>query len=174
MKMSIALRRLVLAFFLLTLAFARPARADICMTDMQGADDVAGQKDLNQECLDGTCTGGFVVYWNFDDTAWSGMNTGDACALFDSNANGKADYAVCASLNDGMPPALAPSIGATTCYSCTDGQEDRCTGSVQIPCSSSCTVSLVADPFAGSGHTASKCNGTSCTTLDARVTCCVT
>ena len=122
--MSTNLARPILAF-LLAVAFAPSARADTCMTDMQGADDVAGQKDLNQECLDGTCTGGFVVYWNFDDTAWNGSNTGDACALFDSDADGKANFAVCATLSDGMPPATAPPISATTCYSCTNGRPDR-------------------------------------------------
>src|SRR5690242_20554707 len=166
------LHRILLALLFAVTLVAPSARADTCMTDMQGADDVAGQKDLNEECLDGTCTNGFVIYWNFDDTAWSCMNTGDACALFDSDADGKANFAVCATLSDGMPPALAPSISATTCYSCDDSRPDRCTGSVQIPCSSSCTVTLAADPFAG--HAANRCNGAGCTTTDARVTCCVT
>jgi len=29
--------------------------------------------------------------WQWDDTAWSGTNSGDACALYDTNNNTRAD-----------------------------------------------------------------------------------
>src|SRR5262249_26411719 len=60
-----------------------PAHAD-CFQDAQGSDDQPGQKDLSEFCLAGTCGGSSTtVTWNFDDTEWTGNNTGDACALFD-------------------------------------------------------------------------------------------
>src|ERR1044071_2317645 len=114
-------RRLPLAL-VLALVVAATARAQ-CTNDEQGGDDMPGQKDLNGFCHAGACTGGFVITYTFDDTAWSGMNTGDACALFDVNLNGKADFAVCAQLSDGVNGGT-PTIGPTTCYSCDDSRPD--------------------------------------------------
>jgi len=66
-----------------------------CITDMRGADDEAGQKDLNEFCLVGSCGGSNTqITWNFDDVSWSGNNTGDACALFDTDGDGDANRAV--------------------------------------------------------------------------------
>jgi thrombospondin type 3 repeat protein len=149
------------------------ARAQ-CVTDEQGADDQPGQKDLNEVCHAGACAGGFVLTYNFDDVNWSGGNSGDACALFDTNLDGKADFAVCATLTDGVGGGT-PTISPTTCYSCNDTRPDRCAGSVLLPaCNSLCTVSIAADPFAGTfGHNTTKCAGTNCDTHDAQVSCCI-
>ena len=84
-------------------------------------DDVSGQKDLNQVNViyDGaTLTN---VDWNWDDTAWSGQNTGDACALFDANNNGFADSALCQTVG-GTPAGELD----TRLYSCGDARADRC------------------------------------------------
>src|SRR5262245_688530 len=68
-----------------TLLAVRPLHAQ-CTNDIQLADDLSGQKDLSQFCIVGTCNvNDTTVSWNFDDTAWSGNNTGDACALFDTD-----------------------------------------------------------------------------------------
>ena len=34
--------------------------------------------------------------WTWDDTGWTGSNTGDACALYDTDGDGKANFALCA------------------------------------------------------------------------------
>ena len=139
-----------------------------CTPDEQGPDDQPGQKDLTQMCSLGACTGGSSISFNFDNTDWSGMNTGDACALFDLNGNGNADKAVCVTITGDVGTAT------TSCYTCGDTAPDRCTSPVPQPCSSTCTVSPGPDPFAGNpNHTANKCSGPSCLTLDASVTCCV-
>src|SRR5687768_13833806 len=63
-----------------------------CTIDVQGANDEPNQKDLTQMCVDALASP--AVSWQWDDTAWSGNNTGDACALFDNDNNGLTDYAV--------------------------------------------------------------------------------
>src|SRR6059036_3996644 len=72
---------------MLALVTAPVARAQSCITDLQGPDDEPGQKDLSEFCRGaGTCTGGFVITYNFDDVQWTGSNTGDGCALIDTDA----------------------------------------------------------------------------------------
>ncbi len=69
------------------------AAADICTTDTAGANDVSGQRDLTRLCSD---TGGLPsklnVKWQWDQTGWSSGNTGGACALFDTDGDGNANY----------------------------------------------------------------------------------
>ena len=61
--------------------------------DAGGANDVSGQGDLTQFMFgDGT------VGWQFDDTARSGNNSSDACALVDTDNDGLANNA-CASVS---------------------------------------------------------------------------
>ena len=87
---------LVATFFISLLALTPyPAAAQVCTNDQQGPDDEPGQKDLNQFCNLGPCVGGNSYSWNFDDTNWTGTNTGDACALFDTDGDGNANRAVC-------------------------------------------------------------------------------
>src|SRR5262249_23357224 len=121
-----------------------PVSAQQCFNDVQGADDLPGQKDLSDFCLTGTCTGGGGIAWQFDDTGWSGNNTGDACAFYDTNGNGFADRAVCATLT-GEPPSLL--AGSPTCYTCNDSRPDRCGSAVAVSCTSTCALTSSADPF---------------------------
>ena len=89
--------RLFVAGLLLALLAAAPARA-VCVTDELGADDVPGQKDLNEWCEPGpTCSSSSAtasLRWQLDDVIWSGNNTGDSCALIDTNRDGLADRAI--------------------------------------------------------------------------------
>src|SRR5437867_290445 len=87
----------------LALGAVPAARAQTCTTDLQGPDDEPGQKDLNEFCRGAvTCGGtGFRITYNFDDVQWTGANTGDGCALFDTDNDGKANFAICATLSDG-------------------------------------------------------------------------
>src|SRR5437867_7176624 len=74
-----------------------------CVIDHQGPDDVPGQKDLTRLCHLGSCgSGGATLAWQFDDSSWTGSNTGDACALIDTNADGLADRAICVTVYDGQ------------------------------------------------------------------------
>ncbi len=55
--------------------------------DEQGADDEnAAQKDLTKLWSWSPTNGTLKIGWNWDETSWgSGENTGDACALFDTD-----------------------------------------------------------------------------------------
>jgi hypothetical protein len=93
--------------------------------DEQGANDEPGQKDLSADAtaID-PANNDYYTAWKWDDTSWSGNNTGDACSLFDTDADGLANFAVCVTIGK---PAVETS---TRVYSCGDTRADRCTGSV--------------------------------------------
>src|SRR5205085_5373680 len=97
-------------------------------------------------------------------------NTGDACALYDTNADGKVDRAVCVTI-------VAPDVmqaGNPKCYTCNNSKAQNCAGSTPVACTSTCSVGSGVDPFAGDpAHTSQKCTGTGCRTSDTETTCCV-
>src|SRR5262249_43552625 len=73
------------------------------VTDRQGADDInSSQVDLN---LMGTLNNSnnvkkFVAAWD-STTDWTGTGqTGDICILYDTNNNGKIDFAICVRVNN--------------------------------------------------------------------------
>jgi len=122
--------------------------------DENGANDVPGQKDLTLQFQDtANLPTSMVVGWNWDETNFSGNNTGDGCALFDTNANGKADYALCVSI--GGSPASIQS-GYPLLYTCTDQKADRCTGqnAGTTSIASHCSVAISSDqPFSAGAST---------------------
>jgi hypothetical protein len=155
-----------------------PGSGQQCITDVQGADDEPGQKDLNEFCKQADDGTPFEVRvgWNFDDVSWSGNNTGDACALFDTNGNGFADFALCVTIEDGPPATM--QAGSPRLFMCGDDRPDRCTNGVEDTdgFDSQCTVndpSEGIDPFASDpDHMGSNaCGGTDCSTEDAHVDC---
>jgi hypothetical protein len=118
-------------------------------TDQSGADDVPGQKDLSAHASVADGADKLWVAWKWDDTAWSGKNTGDACALFNTGGNASfVDFAVCVTVGGTPPTQLA---GSPRIYTCGDGRPDRCTSPVDLvagPYASSCIViNGVSDPF---------------------------
>ena len=149
----------VLALLLITTMMATSAVAVPSFTfvpDDAGANDEPGQKDLTAQAsaLDGST---FYTAWKWDDTAWNGKNTGDACSLFDTDSpgNGLVDYAVCATV--GGNPA---EIQQTRVYACSDRRSDRCTNPVLIGTNigdSWCETSQVAGQFGGT-DTQATCN----------------
>lgn len=150
---------LALALLLGLSAGIAPAHAALeCTADMQGANDEPGQKDLTEFCRDddgGAPTYDFLVTWNWDDSAWPGNNTGDACALFDTDGDAFANYALCVTVSH--DPAEAMSVRE---YSCGDDRPDRCSNAVQIMSfASMCTASAMsgADPFDMSSDTVASC-----------------
>jgi hypothetical protein len=139
---------------LATSALAAPTFAFV--QDEQGANDEPGQKDLTSDAtaIDPS-NNDYYTAWKWDDTAWSGKNTGDACSLFDTDGDGFANYAVCVTIGK---PATEKS---TRVYSCGDTRADRCTGAALEGTEGStnfCTVSgPVSGPFDGA-DTQATCN----------------
>jgi hypothetical protein len=121
--------------------------APITIIDDGGPDDNVGQKDLNSFTFDydNQASGNIAVSWNWDDTAWSGGNTGDACALFDTDGDGFINNAVCVGVGG------AGVEQYTTTYSCSDKDTDRCTAPNSVIATTSTFSTAVggADPFAG-------------------------
>jgi hypothetical protein len=150
----------------------------ISVIDDAGPDDpgVTRQADLNQ--LTFTRDGLTItqVGWNWDDTLWTGGNSGDACALYDTNTNGYANYAVCVHM------VGHPIVATTFFYSCSDKGTDRCTSPQNLisPYTPPCTAGVVAnsDPFGAiPDHTDCYDGGTtptSCRTDDTVASCGIT
>jgi uncharacterized repeat protein (TIGR01451 family) len=129
------------ALRLLELSAAFDAYAFAPLTkDDGGANDYSGQNDLNVFTRADNVTGYLGVAWTWDDiNAWEGTGqTGDACALFDTDpvgtaasaGGGKADYAVCVRINNpgaGAPPTQLPIPESPLVYQCGDSKTDRCT-----------------------------------------------
>jgi hypothetical protein len=139
--------------------------------DEQGANDEPGQKDLTADAtaID-SVTGDYFTAWKWDDLSWSGNNTGDACSLFDTDADGKANVAVCVTIGK---PAVETS---TRVYSCTDNRSDRCTGATLVGTESASTsdwctvtspVTATFPPPPSGGDTQATCD---ITLIDAEVT----
>lgn len=103
--------------------FTSPAATDFNFTqDTLGANDVPGQKDLTGQStiLDNN---GLFVSWKWDDTSFSGGNTGDACALLDSDdADENVNAVICATIG-GKPASYISTRG----FTCGNGKTDRCT-----------------------------------------------
>jgi hypothetical protein len=123
--------------------------------DDQGADDEPGQKDLSFFTFEGIGTTSVAITWGWDDTSWSGSNSGDACALIDVDLSatpggppldGKANFAYCVTVK-GTPATTF----ATRMYKCGNKSSDRCsqkTVLINNPASTaSASVSGNADPF---------------------------
>lgn len=157
------------------LGVASTEAALTCTQDQQGKDDEPGQKDLTQFCLgtttDLSCSASFdfAIRWNWDDTGLSGGNTGDACALFDTDGDSNANFAICVTIS-GNPATQASQ--SPRLYRCNDDRPDRCGGAVLITGNSTCSVGQAPDPFAADPG-AHKCTGTNCKSLDAAATCCI-
>ena len=171
--------------------------APVTIPDDNGPDDLPGQKDLNQLTTDrANLPTSLEISWNWDDTAWSGQNTGDVCALFDTDGDGKANFALCVTVG-GDPAAILQNsdctkankpyqcctdagqgICGTKLWSCGDAKSDRCTQQTNLvsPFSSTCTAALSgnSDPFRfiSSHVTGSTCGATpGCYTDDTVAAC---
>ena len=116
-----------------------------CAVDTGGANDISGQKDMNEMCADYSVPGVDKIRWNWDDTGWTDSNTGDACSLYDSDGDGFADRALCVSVGD--TPSTFQSMAL---YSCDDSSTTHCLGAIALTPSAGtgCTASVQAlDPF---------------------------
>lgn len=123
------------------------------------ADDQPGQKDLSAQAVASPAPGDLWVSWKWDVTSLSGGNTGDACALFDTDTDSKVNFAICVTIQ-GNPAVQAPV--SPRVYTCGDGKVDRCTSTyVQVsPINSACATNTDAtDPYhAGQKDTQAICH----------------
>jgi hypothetical protein len=158
-KLQTATFRLLDALVILTMVLAAPLNvfaAPVFVVDDAGADDEPGQKDLNFLTIDYTpSTPDIAVTWGWDDTQWSGNNTGDACTLFDTDSDGFANYSLCITVNQNG------TYDTTRLYSCTaDNRTDRCSGPTQITTflsTGSASIQAI-DPFGTSGRANNDCS----------------
>ena len=72
----------------------------------------------------------YKLFWSWDSTSlWTGTGqTGDACALFDSDGDGNVNFAVCARIeNPNADPTQAKlTADSPFLFSCDDSKNDRC------------------------------------------------
>jgi hypothetical protein len=148
----------LLLFVPLALLLGAPgaaAAAAACTPDTGGANDQSGQKDLTRFCVDGgELPSTLSISWQWDQAGWSGSNSGDACALFDTDGDGNANYSLC-TIVAGTPPVLQ----GRTLVQCSDTRPEQCPGAVPaaVPdaVAPSCTAGVAgtlsspADPFPG-------------------------
>ncbi|MSQ14249.1 MAG: hypothetical protein EXR50_00070 [Dehalococcoidia bacterium] len=113
------------------------------LIDTSGANDVNGQVDLTRMGRDDTSLSLFKLFWSWDSVDFAGQ-TGDACALFDFNGNGKIDVVVCGQIENAASwtsqnPVIAQTTkvpgsvpkgwttgGSPFVFRCDDKLDDRC------------------------------------------------
>ena len=128
----------VVALLAAATAGTAPARAAIppnyfTVTDSGGANDVnSAQVDLTQFGRDDDDTAVYKFFWSWDATdQWAGTGqTGDACALFDSDDDTLVDFAVCGQVeNPGADTSIVTqTLVSPLVFSCNDTKNDRCAG----------------------------------------------
>jgi len=145
----------------------------IMVVDDGGADDEPTQReDLSSMMVDfGGLPAALAVGWSWDDTGFTGSTSGDACSLYDTDGDGKANFALCASVG-GNPARLQ----GTRLFSCGNTQSDRCGApSTEISAfASSCTAAIVnSDPFTSNRvHSRNDCKvSNDCIARDTVATC---
>ena len=137
--------------------------------DQQGVNDVnADQNDLTQMGRDDDDPAFYKLFWSWDSTSlWTGTGqTGDACALFDADGDGRVDYAACARIRNPNADPTRATLTADSPYlfSCSDARDDRCSQPTPVltPGVTAGTIGSVGldrngdlitdtDPFAPSG-----------------------
>ena len=122
------------------------------LVDEGGVNDVSGgaQKELTQATT-GQPAGCFKVQFDtIDGFGAAGGNTIDACALYDTNGDSIANFAICVTV-DGSADGTATIVGQRffTCNAALS-DADNCKGNVFVDLTAgTCTASVGTDPFAG-------------------------
>ena len=127
--------------------------SQIC--DDAGANDTPAQSDLDCFTRADNVNGYIYLKWTWDDiNSWTGSGqTGDACALIDSDNNGTANFSFCARITNvnGDPNVIGQVAGSPILYGCKDKAIDRCSSPITtrtLDVTSICTISLVPEHFA--------------------------
>jgi hypothetical protein len=115
--------------------------------DTGGVGDAPNQRDLTAHANPVTNADGYWVAWKWDDTLFSGTNTGDACALFNTDTDQNVNAALCVTINTPTGVNGARHV-STRVYTCGDSKNDRCTSSVQKAgtLGSKCRINDAASP----------------------------
>ncbi|HEY0775854.1 MAG TPA: hypothetical protein VGD51_17345, partial [Nocardioidaceae bacterium] len=121
--------------------------ADYIVADEDGPNDKPGQVDVTRLWSWSVQDGVLNVAWSWDEVDWSGQNTGDACALFDTDEDGSANFAVCVTIDDN--PAVQIE-GSPRVYECKDTDGLKCfDAELVVPADTTCIVDQTdTDPFA--------------------------
>ena len=132
---------------------------EVC--DDAGANDQPAQSEMDCFSRADNISGYIYLKWTWDDiNSWTGSGqTGDACALLDTDNNGSANFSFCARITNpnGDPNSVVQVVGSPILYGCKDKSIDRCSSPISVKSldvSSSCTISLVGEHFLGGedGH----------------------
>lgn len=121
-----------------------------CLPDVDGQNDVPGQKDVNYACIASnfaTVQPSDTIYlrFDFDVTGLNGGNSGDGCWLLDQDQNGGADLAVCFTLRNNPFTLVSADVKG---YTCNGANLDRCSGHNEIvPFSVNCQLDGVTANF---------------------------
>ena len=114
--------------------------AGFTVQDSGLANDVPGQVDLTQMGRDDATATTYKLFWSWDSiSSWTGTGqTGDACALFDTDTPGNTfiDFVVCVRVenfeaNPEDVRILSPD--GVFAFTCTDKKNDRCTNPTPFP-----------------------------------------
>src|SRR4051794_27926596 len=100
--------------------------------DSGGANDVnSEQNDVTQFGRDDTTNPNvFDIFWSWDTTNFTAQ-TGNACALFDSNNDGGIDFATCAEIHNvpsGNTSVVQQTTSSPIAATCNNSKTDRCAG----------------------------------------------
>jgi hypothetical protein len=114
--------------------YAGGTQVDIDPPPGPAANDQPGQVDMTQMGRDTSVNPNVRIFWSWDGISlWTGTGqTGDACALFDNDNDGKINYVICARVNnpaaDPTVTSLVPAAANKPAYlfDCTDARIDRC------------------------------------------------
>src|SRR5436309_1370709 len=126
--------------------------------DQQGANDVPYQSDLTQMGRDDSDPSYYQIFWSWDSIdMWTGNGqTGDACALFDSDGDSNINYAVCGQIINlnGNPNLVVQTTGSPFAFLCNNKRPDRCGNPVPKGyVSSGARPDIQAGPLPGSPAT---------------------
>ncbi|HET9062892.1 MAG TPA: hypothetical protein VFO62_06350, partial [Candidatus Binatia bacterium] len=147
-----AATRALACLFVLTLA--SPAFAERCIVDVDGPNDDPGQKDVTQFCSAIGAGDPYELHASasLDLTNLSGNNSADLCFLFDSDADGAINSALCNTLR-GAPAGLVN----VRILSCDDTSTRRCnSASLANVCSNDNGKSCLSDADCSGGSCAAQ------------------
>ncbi|HVF79238.1 MAG TPA: DUF11 domain-containing protein [Solirubrobacteraceae bacterium] len=102
------------------------------MSDTDGPNDEPVQKDLTQFGRDDSDPNAYKIFWSWDETnVWTGAGqTGDACALFDTDGDSFINFVVCGQIHNADSTSVTETATSPLVFSCSDGRIDNCTNPV--------------------------------------------
>jgi hypothetical protein len=95
--------------------------------DQDGANDEPAQVDITQMGRDDTDPDEYRLFWSWDATdQWTGTgSTGDACALFDSDGDGRINFVVCGQIHNASPTEVVQTVDSPFAFTCNNVRFDH-------------------------------------------------